>query len=121
MFAPAAAAPAPDGRRPHLSTGISRPAITPLNLAIRPAAPPTPRALGRRLAQVGYPADEGELARRLAPVVAPPVHALLATARVPCRSEIVDDEGLLVEGDTLTRIGGTFPPTPVEHSAQPAA
>lgn len=45
-----------------------------------------------------------------------------AAARVLCRSdmlEIADDEGLLVVGDTLTRIGSTFPPTPVSRSAPP--
>jgi hypothetical protein len=50
--------------------------------------------------------------------------ARVATAGVLCRSEILeiaDDEGLLVEGDTITRIGGTFPPGPVELAVQPAA
>lgn len=48
--------------------------------------------------------------------------ARVAAAAVLCRSEILeitDDEGLLIDGDTLTRIGSTFPPTPVELSAQP--
>ena len=42
--------------------------------------------------------------------------ARLATARVLCRSKIVeiaDDEGILVDGDTITRIGDAFPPSPV--------
>ena len=50
--------------------------------------------------------------------------ARVATARVLCRSEILeitDDEGLLIDGDTLTRIGRIFPPTPVELSAPPTA
>lgn len=50
--------------------------------------------------------------------------ARVATAGALCRSkilEITDDEGLLVEGDTVTRIGSTFPPTPVELSAHPTA
>ena len=50
--------------------------------------------------------------------------ARVATARVLCRSEILeitDDEGLLIDGDTVTRVGRTFPPTPVELSAPPTA
>ena len=50
--------------------------------------------------------------------------ARVATARVLCRSEILeitDDEGLLIDGDTVTRVGSTFPPTPVELSAPPTA
>ena len=50
--------------------------------------------------------------------------ARVAAAAVLCRSEILeitDDEGLLIDGDTLTRIGSTFPPTPVDLSAQPTA
>jgi dipeptidase E len=50
--------------------------------------------------------------------------ARVAAAAVLCRSEILeiaDDEGLLIDGDTVTRIGGTFPPTPVDLSAHPAA
>jgi hypothetical protein len=35
--------------------------------------------------------------------------------------EIADDEGLLIDGDTVTRIGSTFPSSPVELSAQPTA
>jgi hypothetical protein len=35
--------------------------------------------------------------------------------------EIDDDEDLLIDGDNFTRIGRTFPPTPVDLSAQPAA
>jgi dipeptidase E len=49
--------------------------------------------------------------------------ARIATARALCRSEILeiaDDEGLLIDGDTVTRIGSTFPSSPVELSAQPA-
>lgn len=50
--------------------------------------------------------------------------ARVATAGALCRSEILeiaDDEGLLIDGDIITRIGSTFPPTPVELSAQPTA
>jgi dipeptidase E len=50
--------------------------------------------------------------------------ARVAAAAVLCRSEILeiaDDEGLLIDGDTVTRIGSTFPPTPVDLSAHPAA
>lgn len=46
----------------------------------------------------------------------------VAAARVLCRSEILeiaDDEGLLIVGDTVSRIGSTFPPTPVSPSSPP--
>lgn len=50
--------------------------------------------------------------------------ARLDAARALCRSEIAeiaDDEGLLVEGDSVTRIGGSLPPGPVDLAVQPAA
>ena len=50
--------------------------------------------------------------------------ARIVAAAVLCRSdiwEITDDEGLLIDGDSLTRIGSTFPSSPVELSAQSAA
>jgi dipeptidase E len=50
--------------------------------------------------------------------------ARIATAAVLCRSailEIADDEGLLIDGDTVTRIGSTFLSSPVQPSAQPTA
>ena len=50
--------------------------------------------------------------------------ARVVAAAVLCRSdilEITDDEGLLIDGDSLTRIGSTFPSSPVELSAQSAA
>jgi dipeptidase E len=46
----------------------------------------------------------------------------LAAARVLCRSvilEIANDEGLLLVGDTVSRIGSTVPSTPVALSAPP--
>ena len=51
--------------------------MTPLNLTIRPAAFTDAPALGRLMAQLGYPANEGELARRLARVMSAPGHTLL--------------------------------------------
>ncbi len=50
--------------------------------------------------------------------------ARVAAAAVLCRSEILeiaDDEGLLIDGDTLTRIGGRFLSSPIHLSAQPTA
>jgi hypothetical protein len=49
---------------------------------------------------------------------------LVAAAAVLCRSEILeidDDEGLLIDGDTVTRIGSRFPSSPINLSAQPSA
>jgi dipeptidase E len=50
--------------------------------------------------------------------------ARFAAAAVLCRSEILeiaDDEGLLIDGDTVTRIGGRFLSSPIHLSAQPTA
>jgi dipeptidase E len=50
--------------------------------------------------------------------------ARVATAGMLCRSEILeiaDDEGLLIDGETVTRIGSTFLSSPVQPSAQPTA
>lgn len=54
--------------------------MTPLNLTIRPACSADSPALGRLMAQLGYPADEAELARRLDRVLAAPGHVLLVAA-----------------------------------------
>jgi dipeptidase E len=50
--------------------------------------------------------------------------ARVAAAAVLCRSEILeidDDEGLLIDGYTVTRIGSRFPSSPINLSAQPSA
>ncbi len=51
--------------------------MTTLNATIRPAVLADAPALGRLMAQLGYPADEAEFARRLARVVSAPGHVLL--------------------------------------------
>ena len=51
--------------------------MTPLNLTIRSAALADAPALGRLMTQLGYPATKGELARRLARVIATPGHTVL--------------------------------------------
>ncbi|MEN9637155.1 MAG: hypothetical protein RL077_5559 [Verrucomicrobiota bacterium] len=54
--------------------------MPPLTLSIRPACTADSPALARLMAQLGYPADEAELARRLDRVLAAPGHALLVAA-----------------------------------------
>jgi GNAT superfamily N-acetyltransferase len=51
--------------------------MTPLHVTFRPAASSDAPALRELMAQLGYPADEAELARRLARVLTAPGHALL--------------------------------------------
>ena len=48
-----------------------------MNLTIRSAALAEAPALGRLMTQLGYPATEGKLARRLARVIATPGHTVL--------------------------------------------
>ena len=51
--------------------------MTPMNITIRPAALADAPALGRLMTQLGYPATEGELARRLPRVISTPGHTVL--------------------------------------------
>ena len=48
-----------------------------MNITIRSAALPDAPALGRLMTQLGYPATESELARRLARVIPTPGHTVL--------------------------------------------